>query len=102
MELGEFAYRLALGFVVIVVLVYAMRPRRVFSVRIENGVTRTQGGVPREFLREIQSACTEAGVARGKVEGLRWGKHVVLSFSRSIPSDCRQRIRNLWQVHQLA
>ncbi len=103
MEFGDLAFRFALGAVVIVGLLYAIRPRRVFSVVIDQGAARITGGaVPREFVREVHTACTQAGVARAKVDGVRWGKHVVLSFSRSIPPDCRQRIRNLWQIRQLA
>src|SRR5687767_12364480 len=82
------------------VLYLACRPRYVFLVRVVNGETRVSTGkVTSAFLTQLAETCGRTGVQRGWVGGVLRGKRVALRFSRSIPTDCRQRLRNLWALH---
>jgi len=79
---------------------YAMRPRRVFTLRIANGgVASTVGTVTRSFVRDVEEVCRRAGVPAGEVRGEARGRAIVLAFSGPIPGECRQQLRNLWQMH---
>jgi hypothetical protein len=51
------------------------------------------------LLRQAEESCQEHGVRHGEVYGRLWGRRVRLSFSRGIPSACRQRLRNVWPLH---
>jgi hypothetical protein len=79
---------------------YALRPRYVFLVRIDGGVPRlTKGLATSAFLLEAGQVCDECGVTDGWFGGVRRGKGIRLAFSRRLPAPCRQRLRNLWQIH---
>jgi hypothetical protein len=91
--------RLVVGGLVLAGLWYAMRPQRVFTIRVERGNVRSaRGTVTRSFVQEVESICRQAAVTQGWVHGLRRGRSIILSFSGSIPADCRQHLRNLWQM----
>jgi hypothetical protein len=79
---------------------YALRPKYVFTLRIENGsVASAVGTVTRTFVNDVQEVCQRSSVSAGAVHGLSRGRAIVLSFSGPIPGECRQQLRNLWQVH---
>jgi hypothetical protein len=74
--------------------------RYVFWVRVRDGVPAVgRGKVARPFLQDIADVCSEHQVASGWVGGVRRGRRVSLAFSKDIPEACRQRLRNLWNVH---
>jgi hypothetical protein len=80
---------------------WALQPRYAFVVHLDGGVPRvTKGRVTAAFLKEVGLACGEAGVARGWVGGVQRGRRLALRFSRSIPPQCRQRLRNVWALHR--
>jgi hypothetical protein len=90
---------LAIAGLVIAGLWYAMRPQRVFTLWIENGAVRgTRGSVPRSFVQDAASICQSSGVAGGTIYGLRRGRSIMLAFSGPIDDQCRQRLRNVWQI----
>jgi|SRR5580698_7860095 hypothetical protein len=72
-------------------------PRFEFRIRISRGSLRlTTGKLTRDLIAELTPICQEWGIKRGWIAGVRRGKRVTLMFSRSVPSACRQQIRNLW------
>ena len=79
---------------------WLVQPRYTFVVRIDGGVPRvTNGQVTAAFLQELGRACGEFAVCRGWVGGVRRGGRTALAFSRNLPQPCRQRVRNLWELH---
>ena len=89
----------ALVFVVAAIAVFwlAWRPRYEFVIRIDNGMARAvQGKVTGAFVHQVGQACAEFTVIDGWVAGVRRGKRLSLAFSRSIPPQCQQRLRNNW------
>jgi hypothetical protein len=98
-DYAELLIRVALGGLVIAGLWYAASPRPVFSLRIENGCVRTtRGNPPKYFFHKVEDVCHASGIADGMVHGMRWGRKITLRFSGPIPDDCRQKLRNLWQI----
>src|SRR5687767_14979675 len=77
----------------------ALRTRSVFEIRIEQGRPRLHSGkVTREFLDTVADVCREAGLQRGWIRGVRQNRRIALRFSRHIPPDAQQRLRNAWQA----
>lgn len=83
--------------IVAVILQAALVPRFHFLVQI-NGeqFTITKGKVRADFLDEAREVCKEFGVTSGWIGGVKRGKQVALKFSRNIPANCQQRLRNIW------
>jgi len=76
---------------------FVLSPPFVFRIRISNGSPRlTQGRVTRELLTQLAAICQEWDIKRGWMGGAQRGGRVTLLVSRSVPSGCRQQIRNLW------
>ncbi len=83
--------------VTIAVLRLVFSPPVEFMIRILRESPRvTKGKVTRDFLQQLAAICRERGIERGWVGGARRGRRLALRFSRNIPRDCRQQIRNLW------
>lgn len=78
---------------------YASRPRNVFTLRIAGGNVAAAGTVTRSFVHDVEDVCRRGSVIGGEIRGQVRGRSIVLAFSGPIPSDCRQQLRNLWQVH---
>jgi hypothetical protein len=78
---------------------YAAQPRNVFTLRIANGSVAAAGTVTRSFIHDVEEVCRSASVASGEIRGQMRGRAIALAFSGPIPADCRQQLRNLWQVH---
>ena len=77
----------------------ALRTRADFEIRIEQGRPRQRSGkVTREFLDTVADVCCDAGLQRGWIRGVRQNRRTALRFSRHIPSDVQQRLRNAWQA----
>jgi hypothetical protein len=45
----------------------------------------------------LKSICTEYQIKHGWIGGVRRGRRLQLTFSRSVPPGCRQQIRNMWE-----
>ena len=74
-----------------------LRPSYVFLIRIDNGAAKlAKGRVAPEFLSHVGDICAERGITRGWIGGIGRGRGVRLVFSHSIPSHCRQQLRNVW------
>ena len=78
---------------------YAARPRNVFTLRIENGSVAAAGTVTRSFIHDVEEVCRRGSISSGEIRGQMRGRAIVLAFSGPIPGDCRQQLRNLWQMH---
>jgi hypothetical protein len=77
-----------------------LRPRYLFVIDVQDGQARLRKGKATFlFVREVEEIFRDQAVESGSVRGLAAGKGVVLRFSRQVPESCRQRIRNLSQVH---
>ena len=85
----------------LVLVWYLLRPRYAFIVRMEAGAARlTRGKVTDAFLEDLRLACRDEPNATGWVSGVHRGRRVVLRFSRRIPLPLRQRLRNVWSLHE--
>lgn len=79
------------------VLWWLTRPHYAFSIFVAGSkIDRVRGRAPRPFLIEVDDICREFNIPRGRVRALQLGRWIRLLFSREIPADCRQRIRNVW------
>jgi Protein of unknown function (DUF3634) len=74
---------------------------RVFVIRVRNGVpVVTRGKITQGFLAEVADVVRRNGIRRGSIFGLsRRGGSINLGFSRTIPANCRQSLRNVWSMH---
>lgn len=69
-----------------------------FRIRIRRGaLSLINGKMTRDGLTELKSICEDWHIERGWIGGVRRGKRIKLSFSRSVPAGCRQQIRNMWE-----
>jgi Protein of unknown function (DUF3634) len=69
-----------------------------FRVRISRGSLKLiTGKVTHDSLSQLKSICTEYQIKRGWIGGVRRGRRLQLTFSRSVPPGCRQQIRNMWE-----
>jgi hypothetical protein len=76
---------------------YADRLRYAFVVGIQDGEVRVRRGkVTAAFLDEVRRVCSEHGVRRGWLGGVRQARRIRLDFSASLPLGCRQQLRNVW------
>jgi hypothetical protein len=93
--------QLVLVAVILLVAWLLLGPSYAFVIRIEDGVARAaRGRVPAAFLWELNTTCQREQIREGMIRGVRFRHGVVLRFSRSIPPDRRQGIRNLWAMHR--
>ena len=96
---SEVAFQVVVGACVLIGLWLALRPRYVFTLVIEGARLKSvRGTVPSAFVQEVEGLCEGAELDRGKIHGVARGRHIQLSFSQNIPDDCRQKLRNLWQL----
>jgi Protein of unknown function (DUF3634) len=73
---------------------------RVFVLRIREGSpAMVNGQVPPAFVADVADVAHRHGVRSGTIRGYKRDGRVSLRFSRSIPSGCRQGIRNVWAMH---
>src|SRR5438045_408329 len=72
----------------------------VFVVQIRAGFpSLASGRVPPAFVADVADVANRHGVRNGSIRGFKRGGRVSLRFSRSIPTGCRQGIRNVWAMH---
>src|SRR5262249_3807732 len=96
----DYLPQLAITTVLIGALILFLQPRYAFVIRIgKDGPRTTRGKVPTALAQQVQEVCERNGVTAGTVSGVRRGKRVVLSFSRHIPANCQQQIRNAWALY---
>ncbi len=85
---------------ILVAVLLACRPRPVFVIRIRDGTARaSRGPVPQAFVGQVHDICREHHISTGTIRGFLVRKRIVLACSRHIPPPCRQRIRNIWNIH---
>lgn len=74
----------------------ALRPNFVFLIRIDHGVVQlAKGTVSPEFLIHVAEICRQRDVMHGWIGGVGRGRRIRLTFSQSIPANCRQQLRNV-------
>jgi hypothetical protein len=88
---------LLIGGLVIWSLWRAAQPRPAFVVRITGGEPYAVAGtVTPAFLQRVREVAADCGVTTGRVAGLPRGRRIRLAFSRHIPKNARQQLRNWW------
>jgi hypothetical protein len=71
---------------------------RVFEVRVEGGAARVEKGrAPRRFVEDCEAVARDADLDGVRIWGVGSRKRVSLMFSKGIPANVRQRLRNAWQ-----
>ena len=75
------------------------QPRRVFLIRVVQGIPRiAQGKVTAAFLLRVREVAESHGVQNATVSGLAQGDRITLRFSRQLPKPACQQLRNWWVV----
>jgi hypothetical protein len=76
------------------------RPNYNVLIRIRRGECRLdKGKLTAAHLKVVAEICSQHGVQEGWIGTQRRGRRAALRFSKTIPEDCRQQLRNLWPVH---
>jgi hypothetical protein len=87
------------GSVLAAALWYAERLRYAFLLVIAGGkVFVRRGKATAAFLEQVRQVCSEHGVHRGWIGGVREARRIRLVFSRSLSPACQQRVRNIWRL----
>jgi hypothetical protein len=87
------------GTVLAAALWCAERLRYAFLLVITGGkVVVRRGKATAAFLEQVRQVCSEHGVRRGWVGGVREARRIRLVFSRSLSPACQQRVRNIWRL----
>ena len=82
------------------VVIWLLRPRPEFVIRIREGRAELhRGKVKPGFLEDCQHIATECGISDGTVSGMGRGSNRRLRFSFGIAAQQRQRFRNAWSFH---
>ena len=90
---------LLVGGLVVWSLWRAAQPRPLFVVRISAGEPRAVlGTVTPAFLRRVREVAADCGVTTGRATGSARGRRIRLGFSRHIPENARQQLRNWWMM----
>jgi hypothetical protein len=77
-----------------------LRPHYQFVIDVRQGRGRvSRGQATALFVRDVEEVFRDYHLASGSVRGMTAGRRTILRFSRHIPEPCRQRIRNLFQLH---
>lgn len=75
----------------------AARPRAEFRVQVVDGQAQAvEGTVTPAFLERVREVCAAHGVGHGTIAGRAHGRLIRLWFSREIPPNGRQQLRNWW------
>lgn len=92
----EHVFKIVVVLVVLGIVWLALRPNFVFLIRIDNGVVQlAKGKVAPEFLIHVTEICRQRDVMHGWIGGVGRGRRIRLTFSQSIPANCRQQLRNV-------
>lgn len=77
-----------------------VRPRWAFIIFVERGrIDRVRGEAPRPFLLEVDDICRQFEIPCATIREMQALGATLLLFSRGVPKQCRQRIRDSWQAH---
>jgi len=75
------------------------QPRCLFVVRIIGAQPQVaKGVVTPAFVEHLRNLCQEHGIERGSVRGLVRKQRISLAFSRNIPPEAQQALRNWWAI----
>jgi len=55
-----------------------------------------KGKVSRRFVKDCERLLLDEGVKAARIDGVNKGTHIGVDFSRAVPGQLHQRIRNLW------
>ncbi len=96
----HWAAQLSVAAAAVFVVWLLLRPRFDFVVALtRDGPRMKKGKITAGQLAEIASVCGEFQITRGWIGVVRQKKSARLSFSRNLPPEFCQRVRNLWQLH---
>jgi len=95
----ETAVQLAVIGLLLTALWWGVQPAAIFVVRLRDGLPQpVKGTVTPAFLDAVREVCQQCGVQAGTVKGLARGRRISLAFSRRLPPEARQRLRNWWAI----
>jgi hypothetical protein len=96
-------YAVIVAVIVALAVLYAARVSgkgRVWVIRIKAGVPfLVKGKIAQTVVAELAEVLQRHGVRRGAIYGLKRRGTVTLGFSRTIPANSRQALRNVWSMH---
>lgn len=79
---------------------YALQPKCAFVLKIAGGVPKaTYGAVTPSMLERVRETCQEHGLDRAVIRGLKRQQRISLSFSRNVPPEAQQQLRNWWVMN---
>lgn len=78
-------------------LVWAIRPRPAFIIRIHEGqASVSRGKVTPGFLAIVTDLCRDSSIQSGEIRGVAHGRRIALVFSNNLDCGFQQRVRNCW------
>src|SRR4051812_49214372 len=96
-------YAVVAAVIVLLAIFYAARvsrKSRVWVIRLKAGVPfLVKGKIPQAAVADLAEVLQRHGVRRGAIFGINRRGKVSLGFSRGIPANCRQALRNVWSMH---
>lgn len=96
----ELLAKLALFGLIAAGIWYALQPKCAFVIRLSGGAAKaTYGVVTPAMLEQVRETCEQHKLDRAVVRGLMKKQHISLSFSRNVPPEAQQQLRNWWVMH---
>ena len=69
-------------------------------IRFKDGAASVEKGtVPSKFVSECNSILGDVDVDDARIEGARRCGYIGLEFSKSIPPQIHQKLRNIWSLY---
>jgi hypothetical protein len=91
---------LAVGGFVLWGLWTAAKPRPLFEIELLDGTLQVKvGKATPAFLQTIEEIAEANDITEATISGYANGTRIRLGFSREVPDDCRQQLRNWWAEH---
>ena len=73
----------------------------VFEIRFKGGISNlSRGKATRAFIQECMEVCNREKLDSIRIYGVNSEYGVRLEFSSNTPESCRQRFRNIWEIHK--
>ena len=93
-------FRYLVVIVVIAVLLWLLLPKPAFVIEIREGEIKVKKGkVPAGFVEDLEKITLSERLPDSKIRGVTRHGAVSLKFSRRVPQQHHQRLRNIWSFH---
>lgn len=91
--------RYVFAFTVIWIILYNLYPRPVIVLEVRDRKLRVaKGEPPSDFVRGLRAMMTTTPIPDGTIKAFRSSSGLAFRFSKGIPDEIHQMVRNLWQV----